>query len=451
MYQERRGDLLKIFHTSDWHLGKNLEGRSRIEEQMEFLNSFTAEVDKKNPDIVIISGDVFDTINPPSIAEKLYYNTVRKISDNAKRLVVVIAGNHDSPDKIEAGKNVLEDLGVYVFGYPKTSSEPRDFDGFCITKTSPGYIRYENKKGEICNIIMLPYPSESRLGYKLDYRDDSKSNQDKYNEIIRDHLENLAGNFSPVEINICVSHIFVMGGEPSESERSVELGGSYLINSSSLPSDADYIALGHLHKNQKVSEKLKAYYSGSPIQYSKSERIYTKFYNEVDIFLNDGKYDKDKSVISELSESKVLPHDINYNHCDAEMSELSDRKNKKTNVKNVPIDITRPIRLFQFDSVEKALEAEIEEVCWAYIEIKTDRIITQDEIKYIKSKVDEVIEIKPVFDNVEREKIELDIKKMDDVELFKNFFVKEKGIEPTDRIVNLYKRMLGGVVEDEAD
>ncbi len=403
---------MKIIHTSDWHLGKNLEGRSRISEQIKFLDSFVDEVNEKNPDIVIISGDIFDTINPPSIAEKLYYNTVRKISDNAKRLVVVIAGNHDSPDKIEAGKNVLEDLGVYVFGYPNTSSEPRKFDGFSITKTSPGYIRYENNMGEVTNIIMLPYPSESRLGYKLDYRDDSKSNQDKYNEIIKEHFKNLAQNFSSDEINICVSHIFVIGGEPSESERSVELGGSYLISTSSLPANADYIALGHLHKNQKVSEKLNAYYSGSPIQYSKSERIYTKFYNEVDIKKYSNKSD--------------------------------------TLVKMIPIDISRPIRLFQYASPEEALDSEIEEVCWAYLEIKTDRVITQDEIKSLKSKIDEVIEIKPIFDNIEREKIELDIKKMDEVELFKNFFIKEKGFEPTDKIINLYERLLGGV-EDEAD
>src|SRR3712207_2275724 len=93
---------MRILHTSDWHLGKNLEGYSRIEEQAKFCKDLVELVEEKNIDLVLLAGDVYDTYNPPARAENLFYETIEKLADKGKRCVIVIAGNHDNPDRLEA-------------------------------------------------------------------------------------------------------------------------------------------------------------------------------------------------------------------------------------------------------------------------------------------------------------------------------------------------------------
>src|SRR3712207_5073600 len=93
---------MRILHTSDWHLGKNLEGASRLEEQEQFIEDFIHIVDENCIDMVIISGDIYDSSNPPAKAEKLFYKALKGISKNGKRLTLVIAGNHDNPDRLSA-------------------------------------------------------------------------------------------------------------------------------------------------------------------------------------------------------------------------------------------------------------------------------------------------------------------------------------------------------------
>jgi exonuclease SbcD len=93
---------MKILHTADWLLGKRLEQFFRTEEQHDVLNEICAIADEQNVDAAIIAGDLFDTFNPPIEAMDLFYKTLKKLSNNGKRLVVAIAGNHDSPERIEA-------------------------------------------------------------------------------------------------------------------------------------------------------------------------------------------------------------------------------------------------------------------------------------------------------------------------------------------------------------
>ena len=88
---------MRIIHTADWHIGKSLDGFSRLEEQKKFLDFFVEQVERISPDIIIIAGDIFDTANPSAVAETLFYDTLSKISANTSALIVIIAGNHDSP------------------------------------------------------------------------------------------------------------------------------------------------------------------------------------------------------------------------------------------------------------------------------------------------------------------------------------------------------------------
>ena len=109
---------MRILHTGDWHLGKNLEGASRMDEQELFLNDFVDIVEKNKVDLVIIAGDVYDNSNPPARAEKMFYDTLKKLSKNGERLILVIAGNHDNPERLSAITPLAEEMGILVFGYP---------------------------------------------------------------------------------------------------------------------------------------------------------------------------------------------------------------------------------------------------------------------------------------------------------------------------------------------
>ena len=93
---------MRILHTADWHLGRTLEGRSRLEEQAQFLDELAEIVEKEKIDVVLMAGDAFDTVNPPAAAEQLFYESLSRLSNRGKRPVMVISGNHDSPDRLAA-------------------------------------------------------------------------------------------------------------------------------------------------------------------------------------------------------------------------------------------------------------------------------------------------------------------------------------------------------------
>src|SRR6218665_3728006 len=126
---------MKILHTADWHLGKKLDYYSRLEEQHAVLNEICTIADAENVDLVLVAGDLYDTFNPPVEAVELLYRTLKRLTNNGKRPVIAIAGNHDSPDRIEAPVALA---GVFVFffvGYPHFQPDAYQLeDGFRILR-----------------------------------------------------------------------------------------------------------------------------------------------------------------------------------------------------------------------------------------------------------------------------------------------------------------------------
>ena len=92
---------MKILHTADWHLGKRLDRFDRLPEQKQVLEEIIEIANRENPDVVLVAGDLFDTFNPPVEAVELLYRTLRQLSADGKRAVIAIAGNHDSPERVE--------------------------------------------------------------------------------------------------------------------------------------------------------------------------------------------------------------------------------------------------------------------------------------------------------------------------------------------------------------
>ncbi len=115
---------MRILHTSDWHLGRTLEGRSRLEEQVMFIDELCGIVEAEAVDLVLIAGDVFDTVNPPAAAEELFYDALNRLADGGKRGIVVIAGNHDNPERLCAASPLAERNGIILYGLPKEVLTP---------------------------------------------------------------------------------------------------------------------------------------------------------------------------------------------------------------------------------------------------------------------------------------------------------------------------------------
>ena len=115
---------MKILHTADWHLGKRLDDRSRLEEQQVVLQEICEIAEREGADAVLVAGDLFDTFNPPTEAVDLLYSTLKRLTADGHRPVIAIAGNHDSPDRIEAPDPLARACGIIFAGYPTPSYPP---------------------------------------------------------------------------------------------------------------------------------------------------------------------------------------------------------------------------------------------------------------------------------------------------------------------------------------
>ena len=135
---------MKILHTSDWHLGKKLERFSRVDEQKNVMEEIVRIADEENVDAILIAGDLFDTGNPPVEAVELYYRTLIQLSKKGVRPVIAIAGNHDSPERIEAPDPLARECGILFVGNPDTC--PPVFTvsdtGLTLINTQEGYAEF---------------------------------------------------------------------------------------------------------------------------------------------------------------------------------------------------------------------------------------------------------------------------------------------------------------------
>jgi len=274
---------MRIIHTSDWHLGRMLEGRSRIEEQVKFIDELCTIVEDEAVDLVLIAGDVFDTVNPPAIAEEIFYDALNRLSAGGKRAVVAIAGNHDNPERLCASSPLAVRNGITLYGLPKEVLRP----SFVMRPNQGKVVRVAAGLGWVelqipscidpAVIAMLPYPSESRLNEVLCESLDEETLRQEYSKRVQQLFSEFGKNFRPDAVNLGVSHLFVRGGMESESERPIQLGSAPTVEVEAMPLGAQYVALGHLHRAQVVKgAPVPTRYSGSPLAYSFSETGYAK-------------------------------------------------------------------------------------------------------------------------------------------------------------------------------
>ncbi|TGE31517.1 exonuclease subunit SbcD [Desulfosporosinus sp. Sb-LF] len=403
---------MRILHTSDWHLGRMLEGRSRINEQARFIDELCAIVEEEEVDLVLIAGDVFDTVNPPAIAEELFYDALNRLSAGGERAVVAIAGNHDNPERLCAASPLAVRHGITLYGLPKEILEP----SLLVQPNQRRVVRGAAGLGwaelHIPNcadpaiVAMLPYPSESRLNEVLSQSLDEEILRQEYSRRVQELFSSFSKQFRPDAVNLAVSHLFVRGGLESESERPIQLGSAPTVEVEAMPSGAQYVALGHLHRAQAVKgAAVPTRYSGSPIAYSFSETGYAKSVILVEAF-----------------------------------------PGQAVSTREIFLNAGYPLVKWQAKEGLAQVQHWIDEGkdlhAWIDLEVSLTKALLPQEIHLLRQQRERLINIRPVFPETEqiiaesRSKLPIDV-------LFRKFYQdKTGGAEPEQELVSLFLSLI---------
>ena len=251
---------MRILHTADWHIGQRLHERQRTDEHEQFLNWLLKTIQEHQVELLLVSGDIFDTALPSSESTNLYYRFLYRLFSETNAYAVITAGNHDSPRHLEAPREFLEMGRIYVVG---TADEPTK----CVV-TLPR----ENPR---VAVAAVPFLSESDLRH-LSYETEADRNE-RYRERFKAFYADCIAAM-PAELpKILMGHLFVQGGKIGDSERNVQIGGATATHASDFPKDVSYVALGHLHRPQTIKgTDYPIQYSGSPIPLRFNETGYRK-------------------------------------------------------------------------------------------------------------------------------------------------------------------------------
>lgn len=243
---------MKIVHTSDWHVGRRWKQLLRMEEMAQILSNLADFIEREAVDLVLHTGDVFDVPNPPAEAEKLVNEFFVRVGRSGAR-TVVIAGNHDDAGRFDARSPLTEYAQVQLRGRPRSAQD----GGACELTT---------RSGEVAIVAALPFASAGRWVSALQLAEDEGAARSRYAHMFQRAAANLTIPFRAGAVNLFMAHTHLEGAAFGETERRVHLGEDWAATPQTLPTAASYIALGHIHKPQKLAGTLPAYYAGSPLQ-----------------------------------------------------------------------------------------------------------------------------------------------------------------------------------------
>ncbi|MDO7905467.1 exonuclease SbcCD subunit D [Paenibacillus sp. JX-17] len=393
---------MRILHTGDWHFGRTLEGRSRLKEQEAFVDELAAMADDQQADLILMAGDVYDSVNPPAAAEQLFYEAAACLTAGG-RPMVVIAGNHDQPERVASVTPLVQGRGITLVGLPTQE----------IIRVGTA------RTGEVAQIAALPYPSEARLNELLTGDGDEQELREAYSARVGRLMRQLGGYFSRDTVNLAMSHIYVLGGVESDSERPIQVGGAYTVDPRALDTGAQYTALGHLHRPQAVKGEGMIRYSGSPLAYSFSEAGQAKSVTMID----------------------VVPGGIPV------MEELY-------------LGCGKPLVRWKakggLQEVYRWLDEGQDANAFVDLEIQLDEAMSIGEIQALRKRHEGIIHIRPVYPEMEAAELDVQRSRLPVHELFRKFYQRHTGgAQPEEGLVQLFlelveeERSLTGQEEDE--
>lgn len=377
-----RSDNMKIFHTADWHLGKLVQGVSMIKDQEYILQQFLKDIDEEKPDVVVIAGDLYDRSVPPTEAVSLLDDILSEIAIRREIPVVAIAGNHDSPGRIHFGSQFMGAKRLHIVGNLSKDLKP------VVLKDDFGEVHFH----------LIPYTDPSHVRYVFE-DENVRTQQDAMAKI----LEHVVDSLDPNARHVLVGHAFVTKNgieeeNKTDAERPLSIGGSECIDAK-LFEPFNYTALGHLHQAHYVDTE-KVRYSGSPLKYSISEETHKKGYLMIDL-ANDGSIN--------ISKKELVPK--------------------------------RDLR-----SVENTMEEILKSPkCEDYIFVKLlDNTPIISPMEKIRSVYPNAMHVERImlkdFNNVQQEVVSR--QKMDDITLFKSFYLEISGREADNQTIELFQEVL---------
>ena len=254
---------MRFLHTSDWHLGISMNNITMLGEQKHFSDNLKKILVEKEIDALIVAGDVFDSSVSSSDAISLYNDIATQVCLTLNIPMLVIAGNHDGAARLSSMHELLKKSGMYVSGKLTKNIKPVSFKD--------------------ADIYLVPFFNIDEVRYLY-----PQKNVKSYDAAMSVILDNIRLNMDKSKANIVVSHSFVGGATPSDSERSATVGTVNIVSKDAFR-DFSYVALGHIHRKQKLAENI--YYSGSPIKYSIKEATQKKY-----MLI----YDSDKNAVEEV-------------------------------------------------------------------------------------------------------------------------------------------------------
>lgn len=246
---------MKLLHTSDWHVGRTIRGRSRADEHVAVLAEIVEVARREAVDVVLVAGDVFDTAAPAAQAEQIVYRALLALARTGAE-VVVVAGNHDNERRLAAVAPLLRLAGVHV-----GARLERPDDG--------GVLTLEPRGGQQVRVALIPWLSQRSIVRADQLMElDADAHAGRYAGRCRSIVEAFTADFDDDAVNVVLAHLTVASGTPvfGGGERAAHTIFDYVVPPQVFPPTAHYVALGHLHRPHRISGRCPIWYSGSPLQ-----------------------------------------------------------------------------------------------------------------------------------------------------------------------------------------
>lgn len=243
---------MKFIHTSDWHVGKTIKGRSRLAEQAEVLKEVIDLAAAEQVDAVLIAGDLYDTSAPTAEAQQLLVRALMALRETGAE-VIAMAGNHDHGPTMEAYRPLMGTAGIRLLGQPK----PAEVGGvMSFTARSTG---------ERVEVAVLPFVSQRYAIKAAELLTGTPAdNAGRYDQRVRDMLAQLATGFTPGAVHLVMAHLTVVGAAFGGGERQAQSIFEYTVPATVFGTAPHYVALGHLHRRQSLPAPCPVHYSGAP-------------------------------------------------------------------------------------------------------------------------------------------------------------------------------------------
>jgi DNA repair protein SbcD/Mre11 len=254
---------MRFLHTGDWHIGKTLRTRSRLDEFEAALDEVARLALEARVDAVLVAGDVFDSPAPPPEAERLVYDFLARLLPE-RISCVLIAGNHDHPRKLGALARLLEGLRIHV----RSEVRPPSQGGVVAVPSRDG--------SEEARVAVLPFVPERKIVDACQVMEPEYHWYEAYAQRLEQILSHLTAGMTSDTVNLLLAHVLVDGARVGTGERPLHLGEIYGVNAQQIPANLQYVGLGHLHRPQEIVAPSRTFYSGSLIELDFGEREQAK-------------------------------------------------------------------------------------------------------------------------------------------------------------------------------